>query len=51
MKNTRLILVTLALAAIAAVGYSSVGNPAAAQSSDHCCGTGCDSCDTGCCGK
>lgn len=52
MKKTRFTVVLLALAALAAVGYSAAGATSPAQSVDACCDRPCSAtCDTGCCAK
>jgi lipopolysaccharide export system protein LptC len=50
MKNSRIAIVLLALAALTAVGFSAAGSDAKAKAADDCCSHCSTSCD-GCCGK
>jgi hypothetical protein len=53
MKNSRIVLAVLALAALAATGFSTAKSKSAAPAAQDCCAEGGDCCKpaAGCCNK
>jgi hypothetical protein len=51
MKTSRIALLTLVVAALAAVGYSASGANAPAKASAENCDSGCGTCCPVCCSK